>query len=450
MQAAGTDAGRRFAVPTWLKLDNAAKIYPPSATRRWQSMFRLSVTLTEPVDPEILARAQERTLERCPSFAVRLRHGLFWYYLEHLDGAPPVTMDVRNPMSRLNARENRHFLYRLLYYKNRIAVEFFHVLCDGTGGMTFLLTLVNEYLRLAHGVDVSPAKYILSCDDEPRAEEAEDAFQRYAGDVPNNRKETRAYHPRGHEVPFGRLLLISGEVPSDVLVAKAKERGVSVGVFLSSLLIWAVHEHQQQEKSARLRRQPVKLCLPINLRRFFPSETLRNFSAFFNPGIDCRYGTYTFDEILTRMTHFIGMNVHEKELVAWMAYNVGAERNPVIRAVPLVIKKLILKIVYRLQGDNYSSTTLSNFGVVKLPEEMAAHVDRIDFFLGTAAGRRTQAGCVTYGGRTVIDFSRTFQESDVERRFFSELVRMGIPVKVESNGTVSWMAAAGAGEAKGE
>ena len=427
-------------MPTWLKLDNAAKIYPPSATRRWQSMFRLSVTLTEPVDPDMLALAQERALKRCPSFAVRLRHGLFWYYLEQVEGAPPVAEDLANPMRPLDAKANRRFLYRLLYHRNRIAVEFFHVLTDGTGGMTFLLTIVNEYLRLVHGVDVSPATYILSCDDEPAPEETEDAFQRYAGDVPNNRREERAYHPRGHEVPFGRLLLVSGEVPSAALAAKAKEYGVSIGVLLSSLLVFAIHQHQLTEPSRRLRRQPVKLCMPINLRRFFPSATLRNFSAFFNPGIDCKYGSYSLEEIMTQLKHFNGMHVNEKELTAWMAYNVGAERNPLIRAVPLVIKKLILKLVFRLQGDNYSSSTLSNFGVVKLPEEMAALVDRIDFFLGRAAGRRTQVGCVSYGGRTYIDFSRTFTESDIEMRFFRELVRMGVPVKVESNGAVVEMA----------
>ncbi|MBR3258746.1 MAG: hypothetical protein IKF96_07115, partial [Eggerthellaceae bacterium] len=187
----------------WFKLDNAAKIYPPSSSRRWQSMFRLSVTLTEDVDPDILAEAQRRTLERMPSFACRLRRGVFWYYLEQLEGAPPIVEDTRNPMRPLDRRENGYFMYRLLYRGGRIAVEFFHAVCDGTGGMTFLLTLVNEYLRLVHGVDVAPAKYILSCEDVPVPEETEDAFPRYAGKVPNNRKETRAYHVQGSPVPGG-------------------------------------------------------------------------------------------------------------------------------------------------------------------------------------------------------------------------------------------------------
>ena len=428
-------------MPGWLKLDNAAKIYPPSASRRWQSMFRLSVTLREEVDPELLAQAQKRTLARMPSFACRLRRGLFWYYLEQLEVAPPIIEDTRNPMRPLDPRANRRFMYRLLYRNfgagsGRIAVEFFHALCDGTGGMTFLLTLANEYLRLAHGIDVSPAKYILSCDDAPRPEEMEDAFLRYAGSVPNNRRETRAYHVHGSPVPGGRILLTCGTVPTDALLAKAKEYGVTLGVFLNGLLVWAIHQHQLAERSPRRRRQPVKICVPINLRGFFPSDTVRNFSAFFNPGIDSRLGEYSLEEIFAQLSHYMGQHVNAKELASWMAYNVGAEQNPVVRVMPLFVKKLALMVAFRLQGDNYSSTTLSNFGLVRLPEELAAHVDRIDFFLGRAARRRVQATAVSFGGRTFIDFSRTFAEADIERRFFAKLVELGVPVEVESNANV--------------
>ena len=419
----------------WYKLDNAAKIYPPTSTRRWQSMFRMSVTLVEEVDVDLLAKAQERALERFPVFACRLRAGLFWYYLEHIEGAPPIVSDTRNPMRPLDAKANGGFMYRLCVRGRRIAIEFFHTVADGTGAMTFLLSLANEYLRLAHGVDASPAKYILSCDDDPKPQEMEDAFLRYAGTEPDNRAEERAYQPRGSLVPGGRVLFVSGTVPTEALREKAGEYGVSVGVFLSSLLIWAVHQEQlsSERPGSRRRKQPVKLCLPINLRQFFPSATLRNFSAFFNPGIESRFGEYSFEEILTQMKHFMGMRVNERALAAWMAYNVGAERNPVIRAVPLFVKKLILKVVFRVQGDNYSSTTLSNFGLVKLPDEMAAYVDRIDFFLGPASRPRCQCGCVSFGGRTFIDFSRTFAQAGIERRFFSELVRMGVAVEVEGN-----------------
>ena len=35
---------RRPQVPDWLKLDNAAKIYPAARTKGWMPMFRGSIT----------------------------------------------------------------------------------------------------------------------------------------------------------------------------------------------------------------------------------------------------------------------------------------------------------------------------------------------------------------------------------------------------------------------
>ena len=41
----------------WMRLDNAAKIYPAAKRRKWNNVFRLSATLTQPVDPVVLQAA---------------------------------------------------------------------------------------------------------------------------------------------------------------------------------------------------------------------------------------------------------------------------------------------------------------------------------------------------------------------------------------------------------
>ncbi len=87
-------------------------------------------------------------LKRFPTFSYRLRRGFFWYYLERMRGQPELQRDVGNPLVRMDLRENGRFLYRVRYHERRIAVEFFHALTDATGGLSFLLTLTAEYLRL--------------------------------------------------------------------------------------------------------------------------------------------------------------------------------------------------------------------------------------------------------------------------------------------------------------
>ena len=57
----------------WLRLDNAAKIYPAARRRGWSNVFRQSVTLCEDVDVNILKSALDVTVKRFPSIAARLR-----------------------------------------------------------------------------------------------------------------------------------------------------------------------------------------------------------------------------------------------------------------------------------------------------------------------------------------------------------------------------------------
>lgn len=417
----------------WITLDNAAKIYPPAATRKWSAMFRLSVTLTEDVDPAILDAANRKALLRFPSFACRLRRGFFWYYLEHNEGAPPVREDVFNPLSKLKSKDNGHFLYRVLYYKNRIACEFFHALTDATGGMTFLLSMTSEYLRMKYGDEIEESKYILPLDGEADAEEYEDSFLKYASRESRNRSETPSYNMNGSAVPFNRTLFISASMPTDELVRAAKERGVTVGVFLSSLLLYSVYLEQMKEKSRKKRDMDLKVSVPVDLRRYFPSRTVRNFSAYINPFISPRLGEYTFDEILVQVKHFMGLNLNEKELRARFSANVAAERNVFIRPIPLFIKFFVLKLYYIFQGDRYYASTISNLGKIDLPEKMARRVARCDFIPGRALVPRTNCSLLSFGGKTYVNFTRTVLESNVERTFFTSLVKMGIPVFVEGN-----------------
>ena len=228
----------------------------------------------------------------------------------------------------------------------------------------------------------------------------------------------------GAAVPFNKLLFVSARMPTDALRDLAKCYGVTLGVYLSSLLLYSVYAKQQRERSAKKRRQDLKVSVPIDLRRLFPSRTLRNFP---------RLGEYTFDEILVCVKHFMGMYLNEKELRGRFSANVASERSALIRAIPLPLKYLVLKMYYIFLGDRYYASTISNLGVVELAPSMERRVARIDFMPGRALFPRTNCSVVSYAGSTYINFTRTVLESDVEEYFFRHLVKEGIPVFVEGN-----------------
>ena len=66
----------------WSRLDNAAKIFPPTSSRSDPKVFRFSCELYEQVEPEALQAALDLTLDSVPQLRSVLRRGLFWYYLD--------------------------------------------------------------------------------------------------------------------------------------------------------------------------------------------------------------------------------------------------------------------------------------------------------------------------------------------------------------------------------
>lgn len=427
-------ARRLSPVPEWVRLDNAAKIYPAARTRQWTAVFRLSVSLTEEIDPRLLQQALLSTVKRIPLFAYRLRRGFFWFFLDSQTREPEVEQDVQNPCARMLLSKEEGFLFRLRYHDRRIAVEIFHSLADGTGGLTFLMTLTAEYLRLKYGKRIPEAPYVLDVRKPPQPEEWEDSFLIHAREGVRSRAEEKAYHLTGRPLDAGQLNLVTGILDTRQLLTLAHRHHATVNIFLASVLLQALLNVQESDYRLRQKRKPVKLSLPVNLRRYYKSGTLRNFSSYFNVSVNPTYGAYTLDDIIEQVRHFSALEGAEQLINARMSTNVAAEKNALLRAVPLFIKTPVLKMMYALTGECFFTTTLSNLGDLKLPEDMLRYVERADFILGPSKQNKTACGVISLNGKTSISFSRTVQESDTERAFFSALVKMGLHVTVESNG----------------
>jgi NRPS condensation-like uncharacterized protein len=171
----------------------------------------------------------------------------------------------------------------------------------------------------------------------------------------------------------------------------------------------------------------------VNLRRFHPTETLRNFSSYVCPGIDPTQGDHTLEEILSSVHHFMHYEVTDKHLRSRVATNIRTEQNLLVRMMPLFIKNRVISLGYKLTGPAIFTSVLSNMGVVKVPPEMAEHVEMFDFHLGPSHVTNVDCAVLGYNGKLRISFVRVIREPIVERAFFTFLLRRGIPVKVESN-----------------
>lgn len=420
-------SGRR----DWYKLDLSAIVYPTLQRRDFSSVYRLSVLLKEEIQPEVLQRALDMTLPRFPTYKAAIRKGLFWRYLEPNDRPGPfVQEDVKNPCQPMYFKANNRYLIRVYYFRNRIALEAHHSLGDGTGGMCVLQTLTATYLRLL-GHEIQNGGFVLDIDEKPAEEELEDAYMRYANaKVCPPRLQEKAYRIRGTAEPFYTLNIIDGIMSVTQVMTVAKKYHATITEYLNAVLLYALLTKQMKE-TGRLR--PVKVAMPVNLRRFFPSRTLRNFITMIYPGVDPRLGDYSFEEIVVQVQNYMHYYINEKLLRGDITTNAATQRNPVIRVVPLFLKDLVVRTFYTKVQDRNSSAGLTNMGALKVPEGMKPYIERFDIYMGQPFSRRTNCAIISFEDVLTVNFASSIIEADVERYFFRRLVQDGIHVKIESN-----------------
>ena len=417
----------------WYRLDNAALIFPAIIRKNWNNVFRVSATLKEPVDPEILDQAIADLKPRFPTYFVRLRRGFFWYYLETITDAPKAQKDFAYPLTHMTRRELKTCCVRFLYYENRIAVEVFHSVTDGTGGLILLKNLTAQYLRLKYGVTIPPEGHVVDMEESPRKEETRDCFLSCGADRGLSRAEDTAYRLSGTPETGRFRYITTGIMPADILKEKAHEQGVTVTAYLATILAEAVDQRQKAEGRTGRKARPVKITIPVNLRRTFGMDTFRNFTLAVNIGFDPRLGEYTHEQICALMGHQLAAETIPQRMAGRVAKNVDLQQNLLLRLIPLPIKKICMRTVYTLSGENKGCLNLSNMGVVTVPKAMEPMVQRFDFVIGVQYTYPNNCSVVTYDGKTYVSMIRGLRESELERLVFSRLVELGVPVEIESN-----------------
>ena len=417
----------------WFKLDNAAKIYPASHNRYWSNLFRLSATLREDVDLKVLEQAIKNTIPRFPSIAARLSEGLFWYYLRPVETPPDILAEYSYPLAYMSKKELKSCAFRVIVYRKRIAVEIFHSLTDGTGGLIFLKSLVAEYLELKHNVDIPCEFGVISRKERPKHYETEDSFLKNAAPIKETRKDTDAWRIDGTPEEDDFLNITNFQMSSDIIYELAKAKRVSVNTYLAAIMMKAILSLQLDMIKNPKHYKPVKVLIPINLRPLFGSRTLRNFALYTIPELDPRLGEYTLDEIINIVHHKVGAYATKKSMSKMIQTNVADEQSIIVRIIPLFIKNIVMKMIFNSVGEKKSCLSFSNIGRIRVPEIMEQYVERFDFILGPQAQAPYNCSAYTYGDILNVTFSRDIKESLLETYFFRELQKLGIEVTVQSN-----------------
>ena len=408
----------------WRKLDNAALAFPLVTGKNDTRVFRFYCQLKETVDGEVLQQALDQTMKKYPLFQAVLRKGLFWFYLERRDIHATVKQEKRPPCSSLYIPDKKSLLFQVSYHNNRMNFEVFHGLTDGTGAMNFLEELVQNYLILAH-----PETELSRVEHEEEitpGDQEEDSFsQYYSSEIPRNKeKKSAAVKLKGEKLVHSDMDITEVILNVKETLAKARSYGVSITILLTAMLLCSI----QEEIPRNRQKKPVTLMIPVNLRNYFPSQSMGNFFGWIEVGYVFEENT-SFEEVLFSVKQQFQEQLQKDKIAMNMNGYVRIEKNPFVRVVPLEIKKYFLMAGANL-GSRSITAVYSNIGIIRLPEEYKEYIERFGIFASTDS---LQLCSCSYGNQLVLGFTSKIPDDSIQRNFMKMLKKEEISYKEEKN-----------------
>lgn len=393
----------------WYRLDNAAKLYPPVASKYDPKIFRFSCELMEEVDKWKLQNALDKTVEQYPVFNSEIKTGFFWHYLEISSVKAMVKEETKSPCSFLKT----NLLFEVTYYKNRINLEVSHALSDGTGSLEFMKSLIKNYLGENEDKQIS------------YQEQEMDSYMKYytpkfSSQRKNNKK---AFQIRGKKYTENRLKIIEGIVSTNKVKECARERDCTITVYLTALLIKSIL-HSYGEK---VKRKPIVITIPVDLRKHFPSKSVRNFFNVIQVSYK-RKENDSFEDILTEVKSQFEEQLEERQIQTTMNRNAFYEKLLFVRLIPLLFKNMVLKYSYRYTRL-YHTLTLSNVGKIELGKEFTKKIRLFSVFTSTDG---IQVCLCSMNDTMVITFTSHFFDTKIQENFFKELATYS-EVRINTN-----------------
>jgi hypothetical protein len=373
-----------------IELDPVGLYYAAVTSRKHPATFSIAAYLTEPIVPDALQQAVNDLMQRLPFLSGRLRRGFFGYYHELLTDPPMIVPITTGHTFSAYFETGAGHVLRVLYGDRHFTVETLHSICDGRGLTKIMSALVVRYFAILGIATDEPG--LIDWSEAPHPEEAEDAFTRYAerktSDSPTELTSTSVKRPAYHfdysQPTPARFVTRKFDLAKVSAAAKAHDATISEYVLAHIFRAIA------RDRAARDRKEPITASLAIDCRRFFPTDTYRNF--------------ITDAPIVMPETEDFAAMVQQ---VRWQFAKIDADlvcgditRSQKLRAntrfLPRGATKPIGKMLER-SSLRRLTTTFSNLGLVKLPKEVEERVEMLEFVFNGQPGSPYAFACIAVG-----------------------------------------------------
>ncbi len=412
----------------WRKLDDQAKVFALASNNKYSSIFRLSAILKEEINKEILYEALKLALQKYKVFKVKMRKGFFWYYFEENDKNPIITVENDYPFKKINTKENNDYLFKVTYFNNKINIDFFHALTDGTGGVEFLNDLIYRYLELKHPEELREEKI----KEEIILKESENAYRKnYKFLDEKKNKLERAYLLKGDTLKNGEFAINHFNINVNELKQISKENGCTISAYLVAMIAYSIYETNYKVNNGK---RPINISVPISLRKYFPSETISNFFSYMIININIKQNKeYLFEDILELVKKEFEKKMKVEKMVQTITKDAGSTNKFFIRIVPLLIKKLAVRIG-SLEVKKHFTSTFSNMGKIVVEEKYSKYIENFLVILAPDWAERVKCGVCSYDDKLVLTFSTNLNGSSLECKVRDLLRKSNIRFNIEGNG----------------
>ena len=413
---------------TWRRLDNSAKIFPIASSKKYSSVFRLSAVLKEKINPKILRQSIEIVLKNLSSFKVKLKKGMFWYYFEENHKKVIIEKEKNYPCKYIDPKTNNDYLFKVTYFENKINLDIFHSLTDGNSGIIFLREIVYTYIELSHPKDFDKK---LRIERKISNNTEDDYLKNYNKKSKNAKGGKKAYILKGKKLPLSAIGVIHVNINLEQLRTKAKEKGVTITQYLTACIIYAIYNSNYKKYNGK---KPIKVCIPVDLKKYFKSETVSNFFSYINVQTDMnKKELLEFDNLLKFVHDDFNKRLTKEEISKTMSANVKLGNNIFIKSIPLFLKLVIVKLSY-MEIRRYTTTTFSNIGRVGIIGEYQKYIDKFLMLIAPESVEKIKCSACSFENNLVLTFTSVLKNIEVEEELCKKLKEEGIDIFVEGNG----------------
>lgn len=410
------------------KLDNAANGFSLLSNKRVTNVFRIICILKEEVELKRLHAALSNILLRFPYYRVSIRRGLIWGKWVTNLAIPEIQPEGQYPCQYISLGRKK-LLYRIIVNKNKISLECQHCLTDGHGGLIFLNSIIAEYFRI-NGVISKDCNGIFLPEDEPDPQEYEDAYERHYKKkirVRGTKFKKRSFHIPNKIEPLGVFHLSKVIVSLESIKQKSKEFNVSITSLLTAIYFESLKDLQERLYKNKTRKlKPIRLRVPVNLRQFFKSKTMRNFSLGIRLDFDSRMDTKSFRERVVEVNNLLKNQLHPDTFYRKIAMNIGNTKLPIMQITPYQVKRFFARRGYYFISAPYYSGVISNLGKVSIPDQLVQYIDYYEIVIGPSAMHKERIALISFEDKLVITFSRMIKESILTEMFERRLEELGV------------------------